>query len=108
VLRSGDRAEIRDVEPGVAHDIHDTSYDNTYGWLGLKSFHSDDLYSRTLLYAGEITHSRSGDTEKDEYTDKLFFALADDRSYRFLVSSRTGSGTCRGGCRCGRDLTSNS
>ena len=68
----------------MAHDIHDTSYDNTYGWLGLKSFHSDDLYSRTLLYAGEITHSRSGDTEKDEYTDKLFFALADDRSYRFF------------------------
>jgi len=83
VLRSGDKAEVRDIEPGVAHDIHDTSYDNTYGWLSLKSFHTPDLYSRTLLYAGDITHGRHGDSDKDEYTDKLVFLLSDDRSYRF-------------------------
>ena len=84
VLRARDTAEVRDVEPGVAHDIHDTSYDNNYGWLGLKSFHSDVLYSRTLLYAGEITHERNGDTGKDEYSDKVVFQLADKRSYRFF------------------------
>jgi outer membrane receptor for ferrienterochelin and colicin len=83
VLISGDKAEVRDVEPGVAHDIHDTSYDNTYGWLSLKSFHTSDLYSRTLLYGGDITHGRHGDSDKDEYTDKMVFLLSDDRSYRF-------------------------
>lgn len=83
VLRSGDRAEVRDVEPGVAHDIHDTSYDNTYGWLALKSFHTPDLFSRSLLYGGDITHGRHGDSDKDEYTDRMVFLLSDDRSYRF-------------------------
>lgn len=82
VLRSGDKAEVRDITK-EAHDIHDTSYDNTYGWLSLKSFHSADLYSRTLLYGGDIAHTRNGDSGKDEYTDKMVFALADKRSYRF-------------------------
>jgi len=83
VLVSGDKAEVRDIEPGVAHDIHDTSYDNLYAWASLKSFHSPDLYSRTLLYGGDIAHSRNGDSDKDEYTDRLVWKLADSRSYRF-------------------------
>ena len=83
LLRSGDTAEVRDVEPGVAHDIHDTSYDNTYGWLSLRSFHRPELYSRILLYTGDITHDRNGDAAKDEYTDKVIFKLSDYRSYRF-------------------------
>lgn len=85
VLVSGDRAEVRDIEPGVAHDIHDTSYDNLYGWLALKSILSDDLYARTLLYGGRITHDRKGDTGKDEWADKVSFQLRDNRSYRFLA-----------------------
>ncbi|MBT4098011.1 MAG: TonB-dependent receptor [Gemmatimonadetes bacterium] len=84
VLLSGDRAEVRDVEPGIAHDIHNTSYDNLYGWLALKSIYSDGLYARSLLYGGEITHDRNGDTAKDEYTDKVTFQLRDNRSYRFF------------------------
>ena len=84
VLLSGDKAEVRDIEPGVAHDIHDTAYDNLYGWLGLKSIYSADLYSRSLLYGGEITHDRRGDTGKDEYSDKVTFRLNDNRSYRFF------------------------
>ena len=82
VLRSGDKAEVRDISE-EAHDIHDTRYGNTYGWLSLKSFHSPDLYSRILLYGGDITHTRNGDTAKDEYTDKMVFDLADKRIYRF-------------------------
>ncbi len=83
VLRSGDSAEVRDIEPGIAHDIHDTQYDNTYLWLRLKSVYSQDLYAQTMLYNGDITHERNGDTGKDEYADKLNFALSDQRSYRF-------------------------
>jgi outer membrane receptor for ferrienterochelin and colicin len=83
MLLSGDKAEVRDVEPGIAHDIHDTSYDNLYGWFGLKSIYADNLHSRSLLYAGEITHDRNGDTGKDEYTDKVTFLLTDKRNYRF-------------------------
>jgi outer membrane receptor for ferrienterochelin and colicin len=83
VLRSGDTAEVRDVEPGIAHDIHDTQYDNTYLWLRLKSIYSENVYAQSLLYTGDITHERNGDTGKDEYTDKLNFALSDQRSYRF-------------------------
>ena len=84
VLVSGDKAQVRDVEPGVAHDIHDTSYDNLYGWLGLKSILSEDLYARTLLYGGRITHDRNGDTAKDEWSDKVTFQLHDNRSYQLL------------------------
>ena len=83
VLLSGDKAEVRDVEPGVAHDIHDTSYDNTYLWLGLRSVYSGELYSRTMLYGGDIGHERNGDAGKDEYSDKVTFLLSDSRQYRF-------------------------
>ena len=84
VLLSGDKAEVRDIEPGVAHDIHDTSHDNLYGWLGLKSFHGDGLYAHTMLYGGDIGHERLGDAGKDEYSDKVVFRLNDTRSYRFF------------------------
>ncbi len=84
VLLAGDKAEVRDVEPGVAHDIHDTSFDNLYSWLRLTSTHSPSLVSQTLLFGGNITHDRNGDTAKDELTDKVTFRLTDNRSYQFF------------------------
>ena len=83
MLGSADRAEIRDITE-EAHDIHDTSYDSNYGWLRFRAFHSDDLYSRTVLYAGRLTQDRNGNTFKEEYTDKVKFQLTDNRNYRFV------------------------
>ncbi|MEZ4653818.1 MAG: TonB-dependent receptor [Candidatus Eisenbacteria bacterium] len=82
LLLSGDKAKVRDITE-EAHDIHDTSYGNTYAWAALKSHYSPRLYSRSLLYLGNVTHERHGDAEKDEYTDKLNFKLTDKRSYTF-------------------------
>ena len=84
VLLSGDKAEVRDVEPGVAHDIHDTSFDNLYGWLKYDATHSANLVSRTMLFGGRIGQDRNGDAAKNEPTDKVTFLLTDNRTYTFF------------------------
>ncbi|MCB9466217.1 MAG: TonB-dependent receptor [Candidatus Eisenbacteria bacterium] len=82
VLLSGDKAEVRDITED-AHDIHDTKYDNVYAWAALRSHYSPKVYSRTLTYFGDIGHERNGDSEKDEYTDRMNFKLKDKRDYTF-------------------------
>jgi outer membrane receptor for ferrienterochelin and colicin len=83
-LQASDQTKVRDISE-EAHDIHDTKYNNSYAWITLKSFLTPELYARTLLYSGFISHSRNGDTDKPtELSDKLFFQLDDKRSYNFL------------------------
>ncbi|MEZ4649472.1 MAG: TonB-dependent receptor [Candidatus Eisenbacteria bacterium] len=82
LLLSGDKAEVRDISEN-AHDIHDTKYDNVYAWTALRSHYSPHLYSRILAYVGDVSHERNGDSEKDEYTDRMNFKLMDKRDYTF-------------------------
>ncbi|MBU1634749.1 hypothetical protein KJ762_09605, partial [bacterium] len=82
-LHAGDKTAVRDIAP-EAHDIHDTQYTNSYGWLTMKSVYNPKLFSRTLLYSGFVHHNRRGNTAKDEYSDKLNFQLSDKRSYNFI------------------------
>lgn len=83
-LHSGDKTAIRDIAED-AYDKNDTRYNNSYGWLTLKSFINKQFYARTMLYGGLINHERNGDTDKGiEYSDKLVFKLKDKRSYNFF------------------------
>ena len=79
-LRAGDRNSVLDEE-GINFDKNDTRYGNTYGWVTLNSMHSDNLFSRSILYSGYITHDRSGSFNKYEPSDKGFFDLTDKRDY---------------------------
>jgi len=83
-LHAGDKTKIRDIEPGVAFEIHDTKYFNSYGWLTWKASFSPKLFARTLLFTGFISHDRNASTCKDEYSDKLQFQLKDKRTYEFF------------------------
>ena len=82
-LRAGDRTKVVDVE-GDNFDKNDNRFGNTYGWLTLNSNHSTRLFSRTLLYAGWISHDRNGSFYKDEPSDKGSFMLTDQRDYTLL------------------------
>ena len=79
-LRSGDQNEIEDVEDDN-FDKNNTTYENTYGWLTLKSAYNPNLFSRTILYNGLISHDRSGSFHKYEPSDKGDFSLTDKRDY---------------------------
>ncbi|MCB9473886.1 MAG: TonB-dependent receptor [Candidatus Delongbacteria bacterium] len=82
-LRAGDQTGIRDISvEDQAHDIHDTRYTNSYGWLTFNSSWTPRLFTRSMLYLGEVDHKRHGDSEKPfEPSDKMFFKLLDQRSY---------------------------
>ncbi|MBK8504385.1 MAG: TonB-dependent receptor [Saprospiraceae bacterium] len=80
-LRAGDRAKIRDISETGDYDIYDTKYGNTYAWVTLKSFYKQNLFSQTLLSAGNINHDRSGGFEKYDNSDKGKFTLSDQRDY---------------------------
>jgi outer membrane receptor for ferrienterochelin and colicin len=82
ILLSRDETQVRDVAP-EAHDIHNTKYDSNYGWLTLNSIYNDNIHSKTLLFGGNIDHDRNGNTDKYEYSDKLYFQLSDKRSNNF-------------------------
>ncbi len=82
VLHSGDKTEIRDIKP-ENFDIHDTKYNNTYGWLTLRSYYNPKLQSRTLLFSGYIEHNRIGSFSKIDWADKGTFNLTDIRTYSF-------------------------
>lgn len=82
-LQAGDKTAVRDIKP-EAYDIYDTDYGNTYAWLTLKSFYNKELFSRSLLYAGLISHNRYGDAKKYELADKTLFSLSDERSFNFF------------------------
>ena len=47
-LHSGDKTAIRDISE-EAYDKNDTQYDNTYGWLTLKSFLNKQFYLTLFL-----------------------------------------------------------
>lgn len=82
-LHAGDKTAVRDIVP-EAYDIYDTDYGNSYAWLTLKSFHRENLFSRSLLYGGLISHNRHGDAKKYELADKTLFSLSDERSFNFV------------------------
>ena len=84
VLHSGDKTDINNSPDGDAIEQFSTKYNNTYSWLTLKSFYSPILFSRTLLYAGNINHERSGELDKYENSDKGTFSLVDKRNYNLI------------------------
>lgn len=87
-LHAGDETKVRDITE-EAYDIHNTKYNDSYGWLTLKSFFTPRLYARTLLYSGYISHKRNGNTNKPhELSDKLYSKLSDSRSYYFTGLKR--------------------
>ena len=83
VLHAGDKNSVRD-EKLNNYDRHETKYSNNYSWLTLRSAVTPELYVRTLLYTGLITHNRNGIFHKRDYTDKGDFLLTDKRSYYFF------------------------
>jgi len=83
VLQAGDKAAIRDIKPDN-FDIHDTKYNNSYGWLTLKTTLNRDVFVRSMLYSGYITHHRKGQYHKRDYSDKGDFNLLDKRKYAFF------------------------
>ena len=84
VLHSADKAFIDNSPDGDEYDQYETKYSNTYGWLTLKSFYSDKLYSRTILNTGAISHDRTGGFDKYDNSDKGTFSVNDQRDYTFL------------------------
>jgi len=80
MLRAGDQNKIEDIADDN-FDKNSTSYENTYGWITLKSSYNPNLYSRTILYSGLISHNRSGSFHKYEPSDKGDFSLSDKRDY---------------------------
>ncbi len=81
VLHSGDQTKIRDIADDGNMDKNDMKYNNSYAWLTLKSTYNAQLFSRTLLYSGLITHDRFGSFYKLDEVDKGTFMLTDKRSY---------------------------
>jgi len=83
-LHSGDRAFIDNAPEADFFDQFDTKYNNTYGWLTLKSFYNQNLSSRTILFTGNINHHRYGGYNKYEASDKGSVLLDDKRNYSFV------------------------
>jgi len=84
-LQAGDKTEVRDVVPDeLDFDIHNTWYNNSYGWITLKSLYNPQLFSRSILYGGHITHNRQGSAFKVGLSDKVKFNLTDKRKLNFL------------------------
>ena len=79
-LRAGDQNKIEDISEGN-FDKNSTNYENTYGWITLKSVYNPNLFSRTILYNGLISHNRDGSFHKYEPSDKGDFLLTDKRDY---------------------------
>ncbi|MCA9730983.1 carboxypeptidase-like regulatory domain-containing protein, partial [candidate division KSB1 bacterium] len=82
-LRAGDQNKIEDIAEDN-FDKNNTSYDNTYSWLTLKSTYNPSLYSRSILYSGLISHNRTGSFHKYEPSDKGDFSLSDKRDYTMV------------------------
>lgn len=83
LLHAGDKLAVRDIKPDN-FDRHDTRYYNSYGWLTLQSSFSQDVFARTLLYGGSISHKREGLFHKRDFADKGDFELLDKRKYNFF------------------------
>ncbi len=83
-LRSGDKTYIDNDPEADVFDEFETSYNNSYGWLTLRSYFSKDLDARTILYCGNINHYRSGGYDKYEASDKGFVLLDDKRDYSYI------------------------
>ncbi len=81
ILHAGDKTDISEDEPGEAVVDNNTKYFNTYSWLTWKASLNPNLFVRTLLYTGFVSHTRNGSTFKDEFSDKLNFNLIDKRTY---------------------------
>ncbi len=79
-LYAGDKTEVNDIKPDN-YDKHRTKYTNNYTWLTLKSYINKDLFTRTLLYTGYISHDRNGLFHKRDFADKGDFTLTDKRQY---------------------------
>lgn len=82
-LQAGDKTSVRDINE-VAYDIYDTRYGNTYGWLNLKSSLKPNLFAKTMLFGGHISHRRAGAANKNEIADKKVFDIKDKRDYSFF------------------------
>lgn len=83
-LWAGDQTTINDVASTLDYDKNDTKYNNTYGWITLKSAYNPRLFSRTIFYSGLISHDRSGSFHKYEPSDKGDFSLSDKRDYTMI------------------------
>ncbi len=84
MLHSGDQAFIDNSPDGDEFDEYETKYFNTYGWVTLKSFYSDRLYSRTIFSGGNQNHLRTGGFTKYDNSDKGSFSVKDQRGFDFF------------------------
>jgi len=64
-------------------DEDETGYDNTYGWLNLKSFFRPGLFAQTVLAVGKVSHDRRGVAVTDD-RQRLDFAVSDQRDFTFV------------------------
>jgi outer membrane receptor for ferrienterochelin and colicin len=83
-LNSGDKALINNAPEGDAIEEFNSEFNSIYAWASLKSSYSDKLFSRSMLYTGNINHLRTGELAKYEPTDKGTFEISDRRDYSFI------------------------
>jgi outer membrane receptor for ferrienterochelin and colicin len=84
LLYAGDHLKIRDEDEEGNFDRNDTKYTSMYAWATLKSFFSENIFARTTLSTGRISHDRFGSFHKYEPSDKGDFLLDDKRKYDFI------------------------
>lgn len=84
VLHAGDKAFIDNSPDGDEYDQYETKYYSTYGWLTLRSYYSNKLDARTILYSGNINHDRTGGFNKYDNSDKGSFSVNDQRTYTYV------------------------
>ncbi|MFC1565051.1 TonB-dependent receptor domain-containing protein [candidate division KSB1 bacterium] len=68
-LRAGDRLKFEDAD----NDNSDSSYDDIYGWINLRSYFGDNLFAHTTISTGLLNYDRYG---------VLFFKDFDDTDFR--------------------------
>ncbi len=83
-LHSGDKTFINSSPEGKVFEQYNTKYNSTYSWMTLKSYYTPKLYSKTILFYSNLSHSRIGSQDKYEDTDKGTFVLNDRRKYSTL------------------------
>ncbi len=77
-LRAGDDSKFVDDDSNESN----SGFDNTYGWLRLRSFFGNAVYVRSIVSTGMVNHNRNGKVF-DEEIDFADFRIMDDRKFKF-------------------------
>lgn len=62
-------------------DRTSTSYGNKYAWLTLNSIFGNNLFARTILSFGDLTHNQNGEGYFDDFGLDPEFTVKDKRTY---------------------------